>query len=265
MGNKQLKPRMAILDADSILYQASLRGQVDVDGDVMQLLDISEIIRDCDDRLEEAVRAARAEKAFVCLSDRKNFRHAILPSYKGNRKPSARPIMLDDLRAHYAEGEGIYPAMLIKGLEADDVCGILAGTFQAQGYETVIVSGDKDLLQIPGLVLSRKGTSWVYSEVTEESGTRHHYFQTLRGDPVDGYTGLPGWGAVKANRLLDYYLEGDYVGDRYVDLWKAIVEAYESKGLTEEDALVQARVSRMTRLSDWDVVNKEVILWQPPR
>lgn len=261
---KSNKPRMAIIDADSLLYQSALRGQVECDGEVLQLLDISEIIRDCDARLEEVVEVVGAEKAFVCLSDRRNFRHAILPSYKGNRKPSARPIALDELRAHYAENGWEHPAMLIKGLEADDVCGILAGTFQAQGYETVIVSADKDLLQIPGLVLSRKGISWRYSEVTQESGDRHHLFQTLRGDPVDGYTGLPGWGPKKADRLLDYYLEGDYAGNRWADLWKAIVEAYVDKGLTEEDALVQARVARMTRVSDWDHVNKEVILWEPP-
>jgi len=257
------KKRMALIDADSILYQAALMGETECDGEKLQLLDISYVIANCDERLEEIVEAAGAERAYVCLSDRTNFRHRILPSYKGNRKPSARPLLLDQLRAHYAENEGVHPAMLIKDLEADDVCGILAGTFQAQGYETVIVSGDKDLLQIPGLVLSRKDGRWVWTEVTEESGTRWHYYQMLAGDPVDGYTGLPDWGPRKANRLLDYY-EEPYVGDADVDRWKAIVEAYESRGLTEADALVQARVSRMTRLTDWDISRKEVILWNPP-
>jgi DNA polymerase-1 len=43
-----------------------------------------------------------------------------------------------------------------------------------------------------------------------------------------------------------------------------VVAAFESKGLTEEDALVQARVARICRASDYDFKTKEVKLWNPP-
>lgn len=254
------KKRMVFIDADSILYQAALMGETECDGEKLQLLDISYIIKECDSRIENVVEASGAERAYICLSDRTNFRHRILPSYKGNRKPTARPMLLDQLRAHYVENEGIHPAMLIKDLEADDVCCILADTFRAQGYDPVVASPDKDLLQSPGLLLSRRGSNWVWSEVDEEYASRHHIYQTLAGDPVDGYKGCPGWGSKKANRLLDYY-EGLPEKDR----WVAVVEAFETRGLTEADALVQARVARMTRLSDWDQTRKEVIWWNPPK
>jgi DNA polymerase-1 len=45
--------------------------------------------------------------------------------------------------------------------------------------------------------------------------------------------------------------------------WEAIVEAYESKGFTEEDALVQARVARILRKDDWDFDNNCHKLWTP--
>jgi DNA polymerase-1 len=47
------------------------------------------------------------------------------------------------------------------------------------------------------------------------------------------------------------------------DLWAAVVSHYEAAGLTEEDALVQARVARILHRSDYDMDKKEPILWTP--
>ena len=45
--------------------------------------------------------------------------------------------------------------------------------------------------------------------------------------------------------------------------WQSVVELFESKGFTEEDALLQARVARILRYEDYDFEKKEVILWTP--
>lgn len=264
------RKRIALIDADGILYAAALRGETTCDGEQLQLLDISLVYRDCLQRIEKLVGAVNADDAFICLSDRRNFRYAIFPEYKGNRKATKRPLLLDDLRAKVVE-EAPYKTMLIAGLEADDVCGIAAGTLQRAGKETVIVSPDKDLLQIPGLVFQKaptiKGTTLGVTakpqliEVTEESGDDFHMKQVLMGDTVDGYKGCPGVGGIKARKLLEQWkAEGLSASER----WAAIVRLYEEKGLTSHEALIQAQVSRILRVSDWDPIKKEPILWEPP-
>lgn len=254
--------RIALVDADGILYAAAAKGEVICDGEQLQLLDISVVFKDALSRIEETVSWAKADDAFIILSDRRNFRTDILPSYKGNRKPSKRPLLLDELRKLMAE-EAPYKVMLIKGLEADDVCGIAAGQLQKAGNVTVIVSPDKDLLQIPGWVLTPlPGGKRVLAEITEAAADRWHLMQTLTGDQTDGYKGCPRWGPRKAGNLMDQ-LDAD--GASPAERWAAVVAAYAGAGLTEEDALVQARVSRICRVSDWDPINKEVILWEPQR
>ena len=81
--------------------------------------------------------------------------------------------------------------------------------------------------------------------------------QTLTGDTVDCYPGCPGVGPVKAQRILDED------GDEY-DLWLNVVMAFEKAGLTEEDALVQARLARILTTSDYNYDKEEPILWTAP-
>ena len=47
------------------------------------------------------------------------------------------------------------------------------------------------------------------------------------------------------------------------EAWQVVVETYASKGLTEEEALQQARVARILRHTDYDVEKEEVVLWKP--
>ena len=248
--------RIGLVDADGILYAAALDGQVVVDGEPLQLLDDEEIFKRCLERIEaQTDMLGDCPQVFICLSDRVNFRKSILPSYKGNRKGSARPVRLDALRAMIVERDILFPVFLISGLEADDVCGIMSTKFQEDGYEACILSPDKDMLTIPGMSLTPKGE---LSIITQERADREHLYQALIGDTTDNYKGCPGIGPVKADRLLDAVEM--FPGE---DVWDFIVSAFEDAGLTEEDALVQARVARILRVSDWDFEKKEVILWTP--
>ncbi len=101
-----------------------------------------------------------------------------------------------------------------------------------------------------------KGRSFVV-----EPNDAHYFFwtQTLTGDTCDGFPGCPGIGPKKAHKIiLDMLLDVDSRTE-----WSFIVEAYQKKGLTEADALVQARVARILQHTDYDFVNKKVILWNP--
>jgi DNA polymerase-1 len=120
--------------------------------------------------------------------------------------------------------------------------------------QRIIVSQDKDMQTIPTQVW-RQGD---LVSVTELEADYFHMFQTLTGDITDGYKGCPGIGKVKAEKLLNAAMEKDE------NMWGPVVAAYEKAGLTEDDALRQARLARILRFSDWDNVNKKPILWCPP-
>ena len=170
------------------------------------------------------------------------------------------------------------------GIEADDYIGVVA-THPRSGSECVIVSQDKDFKGIPGRRWAgeiKDGKPVVYNSGILDAD-RWHLMQTLTGDVIDGYEGCPGVGAVTAKQMLDdgmrwepkqhTILRGKRKGE--VDIrweqvpsetpWDTVVSCFEKAGLTEEDALVQARVARILRYDDWDSDKKEPILWSPKR
>ena len=46
--------------------------------------------------------------------------------------------------------------------------------------------------------------------------------------------------------------------------WSTVVKAFEDKGLTEDDALLNARLARILTIDDYDTTRQEPILWTPP-
>ena len=144
-------------------------------------------------------------------------------------------------------------------LEADDLLGI----WQTRGdYDkSIIVSEDKDLKTIPGW-LYRQGK---LEEISEQHANYNWMMQTLTGDATDGYSGLPGTGPKKAEKIPHEALDGlgsMQLAPALTYMWDHVVAAYEKAGLAVEDALLQARLARILRASDWDGQKQEVILWQ---
>lgn len=254
---------VVLIDADGILFSAALKGETTCDGEQLQLLSTEAMYKDACRRIDEQIDwvAGDVAQVFICLSDRRNFRYAILDSYKGNRKGSPRPLALDALRTMIVDQDD-FSTLLIEGLEADDVCGISAGRFRAAGYETVIISPDKDLLSIPGIVYTpdqKGGVTKAYR--TQEDADYFHAYQTLVGDVCDNYKGCPGMGAVRAGKLLDQCKEEKLT---LAQVWKEVVLAFLDAGLSPDDCLQQARVARILRFSDWDAVGKQPLLWNFP-
>ena len=170
-----------------------------------------------------------------------NFRKKILPEYKGHRqrkKPCGFKRVINNLKLEYK-------VVLKDTLEADDALGMYATKFPGN----IIVSPDKDMRQIPGRLYDFKETV----DITPEDGARWHLIQTLAGDNTDGYAGVPGIGVKKAMKIFE---EKGYT-------WKAVVETFEEKDMTEEDALVNARLARILTTEDYDYERKEPILWTP--
>lgn len=210
----------------------------------------------------------QADRTVLIVSDTEaNWRHDVLPSYKGHRvgwghgaelgsgglppKPGpARPMLHKPLREWLLNERG---ARMISSLEGDDLLGMMSTA--PGGTDTIMVSMDKDLRTVPGRLFNPdKGMDGVV-EISELEADRFHMLQTLMGDSVDGYSGCKGIGPVKAERLLDPQDPDSW--------WPTIVATYEKAGLTEADALVQARVARVLRHGEYNVETKEVTLWRP--
>ena len=235
-----------LIDADILLYKAasSVENEVEFEPDVWVMwTDVDEAVSAFDISVTNLIEQQAFAGTLLCFSDALNFRKNILPSYKGNRT-SRKPMAFKAIRERVMNEWRDSGIVIKPNLEADDCLGILA----TQNTDFVIWSADKDLMQIPGKHL----INGQIETVSQEDADLFFYRQVLTGDTVDNYKGCPGIGPVKADNML---AKGKP--------WETIVAAYEKAGLTEDDALVQARVARILRDSDWNQDTQEVILWTP--
>lgn len=242
--------RTLLIDADVLAYGCSAAKETAYEwepGYWTWHCDENEVRAAINEELDRLMGELDGTEFKLCLTDsEENFRKSILPTYKGNRAKVKKPLVLKAIREWMIEEKAAY---LRPHLEGDDCMGILATWSKLKG-EKVIVSIDKDMKTIPGLYCRSPEEGIV--EISEEEADYHHLYQTLIGDQTDGYTGLPGCGPKKALTILNEDPS-----------WGAVVAAYEKAGLTEADALVQARVARILRASDYDFKTKEPILWRP--
>ncbi len=257
LPEKPSHPPTLLIDGDVYAYQAASATERVVTFDNVNFQRVGSLpdaVVSFENKLASLLKRFKTASYIIALTDVDNFRKDLLPSYKGNRNPREKPFCLTALRAHILAEHKTYQR---PGLEADDVLGILATSARIFPKDTrrVIVSVDKDMLSIPGEYYNSK-LDILYATAPEEAAYRH-CFQTLTGDPTDGYHGCPKVGPRKAERILDG-LTG------YAELWPAVVAAFENAGLTEADALVQARMARILHASDYDFQAKKVRLWEPP-
>ena len=235
---------LLLIDGDIIAYKACATAETPINwGDGLWTLHCfeNEVSAILDDQIGKLVDEAPVTDCIVALSDKENFRKKLAPYYKANRKDVRKPMLLGWARDYISSK---YNTIIYRGLEADDVLGIL-GT---SNPDTIIWSEDKDLLTIPA-------KHWLNGEVvtvTEAEADYQFYYQTLIGDNTDNYKGCPSVGAVTANKLLASGCT-----------WDTVVAAFKNKGLSEEVALENARLARILRNGEYDTDTGEVKLWQP--
>lgn len=258
------KKTTLLIDSDIVAFKFASTAQETYDwGDGVKSVhvgDFEPVKAQIDDYLADLLVRLKATDLLICLSvpSSEGFRKGILPSYKDNRANVARPVLLQPAKDYMAEK---YPSYIRPTLEADDVMGILSTHPNLIPGKKIIVSEDKDMLTIPGWLFNPRKDRKPHM-VPEHDADYWHLFQALTGDTTDNYKGCPGVGPVKArNALITENLRHLPVAD----MWASVVALYESKGLTEDDALLQARVARICRHTDWDFQNKQVRLWTPPQ
>lgn len=244
--------RTLLIDADVVAYNAAASKEVAThwgDGYWTWHCDEDAVKTAVLEMLDRYMDELGGTAMKLCLTDSEgNFRFGVLPSYKGNRKNVKKPLVLKTIKQWLIDEHDAY---FRPGLEGDDCMGILATAPIIKG-EKVIVSIDKDMKTIPGLFCHRLDEGVM--EISEDEADYWHLYQTLTGDTTDGYAGCPGVGPKKAQAILE---------DPLMGRWDAVVKTFEKAGLTEADALQQARVARILRASDYDFKKKEPILWSP--
>ncbi len=235
----------ALIDSDSLIYKhASLHQEVtEWDEETTTITtDLESAMRGLEQNIVDIVDATDADDWLAVLSPRKTFRYDILPSYKGNRKPPKYPLeLLKPLREFITNAFPTHTHTPCY-VEADDYC---VWKMYEEPNEWVLCHIDKDLNQAVGAHYNYRNLNTY--RVTQEEADYVFYLQILTGDTSDGYKGCPGIGPKKAAKILQTL---DLANEK--EVWQAIVDTYESKDLTEEDALVQARVARMLRPSEYD-------------
>ena len=179
------------------------------------------------------------------------FRHRTFDGYKGTRKG-----MPEELREQMPLLKEVLQAMHIpifeqEGFEADDILGTLSALAEKNGIVPVVVSGDRDLLQLAGETLKvripktkggRTETEDYYAaDVQAKYGVTPAEFidmKALMGDTSDNIPGVPGIGEKTAAKIIT----------QYHDIETAIAHAAEIKPKKASENLAayqeQARLSK---------------------
>jgi len=243
----------ALIDGDVYVYKAAAVAEYEHNwGDGVWTLEAheSEAVSALVSSIEGDTQKADCGNVIVALTDRtqENFRNAYWPNYKGNRKGKRKPMLIPFLREYLHEHYHVYERPTLEG---DDVLGILMTHPTLVPGDKVCITIDKDLNTIPGTHL-RIGDDTTYTVDEEEA---HEFFltQCLTGDATDHFPGCPSFGPVKTDKWFD----------KYGCTWEAVVAGYESKGLDEMDAVLQARCARILHASDYDFNAKQHIPWSP--
>ena len=245
------KKTTLLIDADVLAFEAAVVAEESIEWkDEMWTVhaDMALAKARVINRVEEFKDMMKTDSVTMCLTDRANFRRVLNPDYKANRSKSRLPIILRQVKQWIIEE---LDGQMWANLEADDIISILA-TDKEMDEETIIISIDKDFKSVPGIFYDYNRGE--YHQPTEEEADNYHLIQTIAGDHTDGYSGVPGIGVTRAERLLQ--------SEGYT--WETVVKCYEKAGLSEQDALMNAWMARLLRADNYSFrTNTIKKLWTP--
>lgn len=227
---------IALLDGDIIAYRAAAIST-----------DRSQALENLHQTVAQWQQGAGCDECIVALTSRPSFRYDLYPEYKANRKDKPKPEFLSDCMAELER----YPWLRIPNTEGDDVLGIVSTRGEVGDH--VIVTVDKDLLQIPGLHWNPdKGDQ---RRVTEDEADLLFHMQWLMGDRTDNIPGIPKVGPAKATKMLTDVPMAERTAK--------VFEIYESFGLDREYAVTMARLVHILNKSNYDKETGEITMWSP--
>jgi len=150
----------------------------------------------------------------ACVFDAKGptFRDEWYPQYKANRSSMPEDLVKQIEPIHAVVKAMGWPVIMVPGVEADDVIGTLSKKATAQGWSTVISTGDKDLAQLVDesvtLINTMTNEKLDIQGVVDKFGIPPHLivdYLTIMGDTVDNVPGVPKAGPKTAVKWLTEY------------------------------------------------------------
>lgn len=144
------------------------------------------------------------------------FRHEMFEEYKAQRPTTPEELKSQIGRVHQLVETFHIPVFELDGFEADDILGTLSQQAREKGIETIIVTGDNDMLQVilPGVEVFAPKRTFSDTVLYDEEAVEQKYgvkpeqitdFKALVGDPSDNIPGVPGIGEKKATRLIQQF------------------------------------------------------------
>lgn len=205
--------RLAIIDGYSLLFRAffATRFLSTADGRPTNAL------YGFTNMLFHLLENVRPDAVVVALdAPGKTFRHTEFSEYKGTRKETAPELKSQLPTARELIAALGVPSIELTGYEADDVAGTISRLAEANGYDTTIVTGDLDALQLVddcvSVLTTRQGVTdtvtYTPAAVAERYGFGPEFiadYKALVGDTSDNIPGVPGIGAKSATDLIQKF------------------------------------------------------------
>ncbi len=139
----------------------------------------------------------------------KTFRDELYKEYKANRAETPNDLIVQVPYIHRAVEALRIKSIVIEGYEADDVIGTLAARAARKGIDTILVTADKDFMQLVGPRVTLWDTMRDRRTTTREIKDRFGVepaqlvdVQALTGDSIDNVKGVPGIGEKTASALI---------------------------------------------------------------
>ena len=187
---------------------------------------------------------APSHLAIILDAPGKNFRHQRYSDYKANRQSMPDPLRQQIPRIKEVIEAYRIPAIELAGYEADDILATLVTRWEQEGREIVLVSGDKDLMQLVSdrvsMLDTMKNQNIGLEEVRAKFGVepgRVVEVQALMGDATDNIPGIPGVGEKTAIKLITEWYDVDTV----------LSHADEIKGKLGEKVRANADLARLSK------------------
>jgi DNA polymerase I len=148
----------------------------------------------------------------IDTGDESVFRKEIFPEYKANREPPPADFHPQEKKILQIVGDLGIPIFVKPGYEADDLIATMAHRLRDKGFETIIVSKDKDIRQLiddSTRMYDVQSDAFMDRRRMESelgySPAQAIDVQTLMGDSIDNVQGIPGVGEKTAAKLIAAY------------------------------------------------------------
>ncbi|MBN1429841.1 MAG: DNA polymerase I [Anaerolineae bacterium] len=183
----------------------------------------------------------RPDYLAVCFDTGATFRDAMYADYKGTRERMPDRLQVQMGRIHQVIEAFNIPILEIDGYEADDVLGTAARLAAQEGVQTMIVTGDRDLLQLVDdyTTVQLPGGKSGDPQIFDTAAVQAKYgltppqivdLKALNGDTSDNIPGITGIGEKTATRLLQQYKTIDNLYDHLDEITEGRARAALEKG-----------------------------------